>query len=113
MPIDIILWAVAAGIAGFAVGYFWDEIKAWATQAVRAILNGINWAVEVTSDALTYLVRQGTRIYKKVEVYVKNVASGGIRREYRQELIPETEIPGDILSQLNAKGQLLMMRTST
>jgi len=113
MPIDILFWAIAAGIAGFTAGYFLDEIKVWATNTVRAILNSINWAIEVTSDALTYLIKEGKSIYKRVLVYVKNVATGGVRREYRQELIPENDIPNDIMSQLNSKGELLMMRTGT
>lgn len=113
MPIDILFWALAAGIAGFAAGYFWDEIKVWATNTVRAILNSINWAIEVTSDALTYLIKQGRSIYKRVEVHVKNVVTGGVRREYRQELISETDVPNDIMSQLNSKEKLLVMRTGT
>ncbi|MDJ0615167.1 MAG: hypothetical protein QNJ63_00110 [Calothrix sp. MO_192.B10] len=113
MPIEPISWIIIGLFAGFAVGVFWDEIKAWATRVLGYILDAVNRAIEVTSDAIVYLVKQGTRIYKRIEVYVRNVNSGGTRIEYRQEEVSPYEIPDDIQAQLERKQKLKLIQQST
>lgn len=71
--IDWIIICAAAFSAGATVGYFWDEITQWATRAIGYILDRINRAIQVTSDAIVYLVKEGRRYYKKVEVYARNI----------------------------------------
>lgn len=64
---DPITWGiviVGSFFTGVAVAVFWDEIKEWATRMLGYILDAINAALEVTSDAVVYLVKEGTRVYK-------------------------------------------------
>ena len=64
MPIDPITWTIIglSFFSGAAVGYFWDDITAWFTRVIESLLDLINRAVEVTSDAIVYLqdLRKGT-----------------------------------------------------
>ncbi|WP_254172954.1 hypothetical protein [Planktothrix pseudagardhii] len=114
---DPITWAIIIGsfLGGAAIGYFWDEIKAWASKVLGYILDGINYLIEVTSDAVVYLVKQGTRVYKRIEVYVRNIRTGGTRLEYRQEEISPYDLPDDINAELNRKmnNKLEIARGST
>ncbi|MGB3511055.1 MAG: hypothetical protein WBA93_17845 [Microcoleaceae cyanobacterium] len=107
----------AAALLGFgggvAVGYFWDEIKAWANRVIGYIVDAINYAIEVTSDAIVYLVREGQRYYKKVEVYVMDVDTGKTRIESRQEQIQENKIPSEHLDTLQYKANLKLMQRAT
>lgn len=111
--IDPISWIVIGFVIGGAFGYFWDDIKAWASQMLGYILDAINEAIEVTSDGITWLVKEGTHVYKRVEVFVRNIRTGGTRREYRQEEIYRSDIPDDLNAQLDRKMQLKLMQQST
>lgn len=110
----IFIGAVALGVgAGVAIGYFWDEITAWATRVIGDIIDAINYAIEVTSDAIVSLVKQGYRYYKKAEVYVMDIRTGKKRIESRQQEISESEIPQEYLEQLRYKAQLKLLQSST
>ncbi len=120
MPIDPITWiiictivVVEVGIA--AVARFWDEIKAWATKVVGYILDAVNSAIEVATPAITELVKVGTRIYKRVEIYVKNIFTGDIIRKFREEEVSPYEVPPELLAQLDqeATNRLKLMYQST
>lgn len=112
-------WVIVAGAAllgfsaGAAVGYFWDEIKAWANRVIGYIVDAINDAIEVTADAITYLVNEAERYYKKVEVYVMDIYTGEPRIESRQEPISKSEIPEEILEKLQQKAKYKLMQTAT
>ncbi|MBC1218737.1 hypothetical protein GNF10_30565 [Nostoc sp. UCD121] len=101
---DPITWAIIIGsaLAGVAVGYFWDEIKEWASRMLGHILDAINTAIEITSDATVYLVKQGSRFYKRIEVYVRNVRSNATTLKYKEEEI--AEVPADVEEQFRKKG---------
>ncbi len=116
MPIDPISWVLIGLLvfdAGVIVAAFWDEIKAWASRMLGYILDAINWAVEVTSKAAVYLVKQGTRIYKRVEVYVRNIYSRRTRLDYRQEETSPYDVPDDINEELDRKMKIKLMEQST
>lgn len=113
---QIIGWVIVAAVSaivGGAVVYFWDDIKAWATRMIGYILDGIRKAIEVTSDAIVYLSKQGYRYYKRVEVYVRNVYSSVTRLEYREEEVTEESIPDEMRDQLESKARLKLMQRST
>ncbi|MBN3909577.1 MAG: hypothetical protein HWQ35_24480 [Nostoc sp. NMS1] len=104
MPIDPISWAIIIGsfVAGYAVGYFWDEIKVWATRILGYIIDGLNRAIEVASNATVFLVKKGTRVYKKIEVIVRNFATGKYFKRYQDEEISPYDVPENAMSELSA-----------
>ncbi|TAG86216.1 MAG: hypothetical protein EAZ09_19595 [Oscillatoriales cyanobacterium] len=115
MPFDPITWTIIIGsfLGGAAVGYFWDEISAWFTRVIGYILDQINRAIEVTSDAIVYLVKQGKRYYKRVEVFARNIYSKVTRLLSEQEEISQYDIPEDLNNQLEQKLKLELGRRGT
>ena len=117
MPIDPITWAIigfaAGAFTGATVGYFWDEIKEWASRMLGYILDAINYAVEVASDALVYIVKEGTRIYKEIEVFSRNIYTGATTRHVKREEIPPNQVPSDMNKQLEERMRLELMRRKT
>ncbi|MBW4497986.1 MAG: hypothetical protein KME26_33980 [Oscillatoria princeps RMCB-10] len=110
----ILVGAAVLGFgAGLAIGYFWDEIVAWAERVVGAILDAINYAIEVTSDAIVKLVKEGYRYYRVAEAYVMDIRTGKTRIESRREEMPENQIPEEIKEQLRNKRQLKLLQSST
>ena len=99
-------WLLLAAVASFAVGYFWDELKAWASRVINYILEAINWAIEIASNAFVYLVKQGYRFYKRVEVYIRNRRSGNTTVRYQEAEVSEYEIPEEARTQLNYRSKL-------
>lgn len=109
MPLDPISWVIIGLYvfdAGLIVAAFWDEIKAWFDRMLGYILDGINWAIEVASNAMAYLVKQGTRFYKKLEVIVRNAATGKYFKRYKEEEISPYDIPQKTMSQLSTNPTL-------
>jgi hypothetical protein len=112
--IDPISWAiiiVGSAVAGAAIGYFWDEIKEWATRMLGYILDSINRAIELTSDATVYLVKQGARFYKRIEVYVRNSYSNLTTLKYKEEEV--AEVPAEIEAQFKTKNKVKIMQEAT
>ncbi|KYC42269.1 hypothetical protein WA1_20030 [Scytonema hofmannii PCC 7110] len=107
MSAELIYYVAVGFLAGVAVRHFWKQIKQWVDRMLGLILDSINIAIEVTSDPLVELVKKGFRqIYKQIVVYVKNIYTGEIRPEYREELIPHSQIPDEIKAQLEQKARL-------
>ncbi|HIK09928.1 MAG TPA: hypothetical protein IGS52_06630 [Oscillatoriaceae cyanobacterium M33_DOE_052] len=116
LVIDWILVGAAAALSfgtGMLVGYFWDDIIAWANRVVGAILDAINYAIEVTSDAVVKLVKEGSRYYKEAEVYVMNIRTGKLRIESRRQEVNENQIPEEYLNQLRRKAALQLLQRPT
>ena len=113
MPIDPISWAIIIGsaLAGVTVGYFWDEIQEWASRMLGYILDSINRAIELTSDATVYLVKQGARFYKRIEVYVRNRNSGATTLKYREEEV--AEVPAEVEDQFRRNDKIKVMQQAT
>jgi len=114
MPIDPISWMIISFIAGAATGatvaYFWDSIKAWATRVVGYIIDTINRAIEVASKAIIYLEKRGARIYKRAEVYVRNIFNGNTSMRYKEEEIPRYDVPDDINADLENQIKMKVMQ---
>jgi hypothetical protein len=113
MQIDPISWAIIIGsaLAGFTVGYFWDEIQEWANRMLGYILDSINRAIELTSDATVYLVKQGALFYKRIEVYVRNRNSGVTTLKYREEEV--AEVPAEVEDQFRRNDKIKVMQQAT
>lgn len=109
MFIDPITWLIVGAFAIAAAAYFWDDIKAWASEALGYILDSINTFLEVASPGIVYLVKIGARVYKWLEVYVRNVYSRVTRRERQVTEISPYEVPDDVKCDLNKKGKLKLM----
>jgi phosphoribosylaminoimidazole-succinocarboxamide synthase len=105
---DPITWAIIIGsaLAGAAVGYFWDEIKEWATRMLGYILDALNKMFEEALKATVFLVKSGTRFYKKLEVIVRNTATGKYFSRYKEEEISEYELEEKLRSQISANPNL-------
>ncbi len=115
MPIDPITWTIIglSFFGGAAVGYFWDDITAWFTRVIESLLDLINRAVEVTSDAIVYLVKKGKRIYKRVEIFARNIYDKTIRLLSDQEEIDPLDVPQDLEDQLEYKAKVELGRRGT
>ena len=115
MPIDPITWTIIglSFFGGAAVGYFWDDITAWFTRVIESLLDLINRAVEVTSDAIVYLVKKGKRIYKRVEIYARNIYDKTTRLLSDQEETYPDNIPQELKDQLEYKAKLELGRRGT
>ncbi|MDJ0600738.1 MAG: hypothetical protein QNJ37_18065 [Crocosphaera sp.] len=108
-----ISWLIGSFIAGAAIGYFWDEIKEWATQVISNILDSINRAIEITSDAMVYLVKQGSRVYERVEIYVRNRMTGETKLRYKEKEIPRSDIPDEVEEQFKQKSKVPVLQYET
>lgn len=115
MPIDPITWTIIglSFLGGATVGYFWDEITAWANRVVGYIIDAVNYAIEVTSDAIVSLVKEGQRYYKLAEVYVMDIRTNKVRVESRRQEIPSPDVPQEYKEQLMRKAKLKLMQNAT
>lgn len=102
-----VVWQIVAVFAGVVLGglliTFWDEIKQWAEKVLGYVLDSINTAIEVTSDVFVYLVKKGTRYYKRLEVFVRNVRTNTTRPKVEEEEVSEYDLPDEVKEQLNAR----------
>ncbi|ELS33886.1 MULTISPECIES: hypothetical protein [Pseudanabaena] len=112
-PISLIFCFILGGLTGASVAAFWEQIKAWAVKVIAKILDAINTAIEVTSDAIVYLVKEGKRIYKRVEVGVRNIYSGRTSLQFKEKEISSYDIPDEMNDQLNRKTKLKIGTCST
>jgi hypothetical protein len=116
MPIDPITWVIIAGsfavgaLTGAVVVTFWDEIKEWASRMLGYILDGINETLEVTSDALVYLVLEGSRLYKEIEVFSQNIYDNTTKRNTRREQVTPDKVPLGFQEQLAEKKRIQLMQ---
>jgi hypothetical protein len=115
MPIEPITWVIIIGsaLAGFTVGYLWDEIQEWASRMLGYILDAINYAIEVTSDALVYIVKEGTRIYKEIEVFSRNIYTGATTRHVKREEISPNQVPSKMEELLNERMKVKILEQQT
>ncbi len=120
MPIEPITWVVIIGgsfLLGAAVGHFWDHIKAWLTRVTKNLLDSIDKAIQVVSDAMVFLVKKGPRFYKRVEILVRNISSEIVGKNkgilYEQKEIPEFDIPEDMKEPLYELGKIQILRGTT
>ncbi len=113
MPFPIIGWIILGFITGAAVSHFWKEIQQWATLTLSRLLDGLNKAIEVTSKAVVYLIKQGAYIYKMVQVHSQNIQNNQITKYQPMEVVPPQEVPDDIMKELNQKTQLRVMEQAT
>ncbi|MBS9382737.1 MAG: hypothetical protein HEQ24_00230 [Dolichospermum sp. BR01] len=115
---DPITWVILIGgfLTGILFRHFWKEIKYWATVALLSILDGINKAIEVTSDAFVYLIKEGDKIYEQMEVYVQNYKNSNTEQatlEVVKQEVKTSDIPPEILKQLQEKRRVKVLQQQT
>ena len=114
MPIPILLWFVAAAAVGFSVGYFWEDvIKPWAIRAAGKILDSLDSGLKYFSEGVVYLTKKGQDIIAELKVYTQDKRSGEIQVETSKKTISRSEVPADILSQLDQQKQIEAGRVQT
>lgn len=101
------MWMIVPFIAGLFIGglvvAFWDEIKEWAENLLEYVIDEINKVLEVISDAFVYIVQEGTRFYKRFEVYTKNIRTNKIESHIEIKEVSESEIPDEVKQQLQMR----------
>lgn len=108
----MIEWIIIGAILGSLTVVFWDEIKAWANRAWNSIIDSINLAIEVISQALVYLIKEGGKIYRLMKVYVMDIYNR-MRIETARQPISESAIPKEYWDELKNKQQVLLMKRRT
>ncbi|MEM1173037.1 MAG: hypothetical protein AAGJ08_29225 [Cyanobacteria bacterium P01_H01_bin.35] len=111
-----ITWVVVIGgtfLLGAAVGHFWDDIKAWLTRVTKHLLDRIDRTIEVVSNTMVYVVKEGKRYYKRFEIFARNTLTRIIRGLYQQEEVSIIDIPEDIITQLDSQEKLLILQRAT
>lgn len=105
-------WVIAGFLFGVAVGhFFWKQIKEWASLVLNPILDSINKVVEVWSDAVVYLIKEGTgRVVKRMEVGTQNIFTDEVKTKYVEEKVSNSEIPDEIKDQLQKNAKLKLMQ---
>lgn len=114
MPIPILVWVVAAAVVSFSVGYFWEDvIKPWAIQAAGRILDYIDSRLKYFSEAIVSLTKKGRDYIAELKVYTQDKKSGEYEVETEKKRISASEIPDDILSQLEQQKKIEVGRIGT
>ncbi|MGB6301367.1 MAG: hypothetical protein WBF90_35020 [Rivularia sp. (in: cyanobacteria)] len=114
-----IMWIVLPFITGAVVGgfviHFWDKIKQWAENLLGYVIAGIDTALEVISDALIYIVKQGARYYKRFQVYKQNIKTKRMESYIEQKEILSDDIPDELKEQLDERvdNKLKIMQHTT
>jgi acylphosphatase/transcriptional regulator with XRE-family HTH domain len=89
---------------------FWNSIKEWATHIARSLLNGIDWLVEVLSDGIVSLIKEGSKYYKEIVFYSLNIMTRDISRRMFKEEIKKYEIPQNIREKINNDKEIRMLK---
>jgi len=76
------------------------------------ILDAIDWALEIASDAITYIGTELGRVYRKIKVWTKNRRTGKIVVRSETEPVNRNDVPAEILRQLDSRSETEVMRTS-
>jgi hypothetical protein len=114
MPIPFLVWIVAAAVAGIAVGYFWEDvIKPWAIKAAGKILDYIDSSLKYFSEGVVFLTKKGQDYVAKLKVYTQDKESGEYEVETAKKKVSASEIPDDILSQLEQEKKIEVGRIQT
>lgn len=101
MPAAIV-WIIVGAIAGAATVAYWNELKAWATNALKLFLDGVIKSVESIGGAIVSFIKIGRKIYKEINVISKEYES---QKFYTQTIekkeINEKDIPPAMLEKMN------------
>ncbi|MDJ0726992.1 MAG: hypothetical protein QNJ38_17970 [Prochloraceae cyanobacterium] len=102
----MIPWIIVAAVAGLILGTaFAERIREWAINVAANIFEAIDKTVQIVSDGIVSIIKQGTTYYKQMKVYVKE------RKKPKDEYsvkevtrkIDPSEIPQDIKEDMKRK----------
>ncbi|WP_414585779.1 hypothetical protein [Scytonema sp. PCC 10023] len=110
------VWIILIFAAGVAVGRFWKELQAWADRVLNEFLAFTDKLIDVSADALVDMAKEGTRYaVKGITAWVQNIFNDDeVRRFYKEERIPMSQVPDEIKAQLQerVKTQLMKLQSS-
>jgi hypothetical protein len=91
------------------------EVHAGAVLGEQSFVLGTLWStsIEVTSDALVYIVKEGTRIYKEIEVFSRNIYTGATTRHVKREEISPNQVPSKMEELLNERMKVKILEQQT
>ncbi len=104
MPIPLFFIFAAAAIAGTTIAIFWEELEKWFVGAVGSIIDSINKAIEVTSDAYASLIKEGYHYFKEVRVFSRDTKTGINRSNCRREEV--VNLPPEVQAQLDREQKI-------
>lgn len=88
-------WLLVAAIAGFGVGLFCKEIKAWVIPVIGSLIDKMNKLVEYLVGGAVFLIKEGRKFYKTAYLFTQE-GQKSYRRESDRVEIKETDIPSDL-----------------
>lgn len=111
-PISMfIAFAIGAAAGGVVVG-FWEDIKRWASNALRSIIRKVasNYYVQ---RSVYYLVKQGSRYFTKIAIAARNLESG-IEKFYEQndKEVDYDDFPDDVKNALRGNNSVILMASN-
>jgi hypothetical protein len=110
MPIPVLIWIVAAALAGTAVGYFWEDvIRPWAIRAAENILDSIDLSLKSFTKGVTSLTTKGRKYLKNLTVYTRDKRTGVVGAITTTQELSDDEInklPNDIREELGLNNKI-------
>lgn len=101
---------LAGAVAGTLIYIFREELKEWASEAIKRILDEINKAIYIASQGIVYLVKQGRRYFKEVRTYLKQRQANKYEVLKTRESIALEDIPEDIINEMGYEEEKEMLR---
>ena len=101
---------LTTAVAGTLIYIFREELKEWASEAIKRILEEINKAVYFASQSIVYLIKQGRRYFKEVRTYLKQRQINKYEIERVREPIALEDIPEDVIEDFGYEEEKEMLR---
>lgn len=106
MPIPIFVWVVSVALSTTIAVAFADEIKEWAKQTVRRIINAIDKILYTVGDAVANLIYEGRKYIREVKVWLFNEKTGQYEIQTERQVVPDSEVPPEIKEKLQRKRKM-------
>lgn len=106
MPIPIFVWAVSIALTTTLAVAFADEIKEWARETARRIINAIDRMLYTVGDAVANLIYEGRKYIREVKVWLFNEETQQYEIQTERQVVPESEVPPEIKDKLQRKRKI-------
>ncbi|MEM6399048.1 MAG: hypothetical protein AAF757_02290 [Cyanobacteria bacterium P01_D01_bin.116] len=106
MPIPVLVWVVSIALTTTVAVAFADEIKEWARETVRRIINAIDSILYTVGDALANLIYEGRKYIREVKVWLFNEETEQYEIQTERQVVPDSEVPPEIKENLQRKRKI-------